>query len=155
LDKMLYYRGVGSAKLAFFIESAATHVVTPSNHAEEGFKGGRTVIDVSSKDIQLGLKNRVGFASADVRVNNGLWTIADKKGIKLDVSASVPTGELVNFDVQLGGGTIGGSNYSTVCSPHVNINSGNYVLHAIADLTLSDSRGRFQVHDITMTPPFD
>jgi hypothetical protein len=156
LHNILYYKGVGKAKLSFHVEDASVLINTPSDHSENGFPSGRTVVDVSTKPLALKLLTRLGFDDTDVAVNNGKWQITDHTGMHFDIAATVPTGELVNLNVQLGSSDIG---YSTVCSPHVNINTGAYVLHAIADLTLSDvdpaHPHKFSVHDITLTPDFD
>jgi hypothetical protein len=154
LDQILYYRGVGSAKFTFYVEDAFTHVETPPNHAEIGFSGGRTVVDVNSGDIKLKLDKRVGFSSADVKVDNGIWSVAEENALPVEVAATVDPGELVNINVQQGGGDIS-TGYRTLCSPHVNINRGNYVLRATADLRLSSAARRFSVHDVSMQPPFD
>ena len=154
LHDLLYYRGVGSAKLIFYVEDANAHIPTPSDHSENGFPGGRTVVDVASRDIQLKLNKRVGFSDADVKVNNGVWSIGQQIGLPIDVAASVATGELVNLNVQLGGGDLD-KGYNTVCSPHVNINRGSYTLNAKADLTLSSTARRFSIRDVGMTPAFD
>lgn len=156
LRDILYYRGVGSAKLDFHIDEAKSHyVVDRPVDAEEGFPGGRTILHVTRRDIPLTLLQRLGFDGADVKVNNGNWSIAEQKGLPVSVGAVVSTGELVNVIVQLGGGDIAGNNYSTICSPHVNVNRADYTINALADLTLSDKSRRFKVSGITLVPAFD
>jgi hypothetical protein len=100
------------------------------------------------------LKKRVGFSDADVRVNDGIWSITDEKNLPVEINASVATGELVNLKVQQGGGALS-TGYTTLCSPHVNINRGDYLLNAKVDLTLSSSARRFFARDVSLQPPFD
>ncbi|MBR0958369.1 hypothetical protein [Bradyrhizobium japonicum] len=154
MEQLLYYRGVGSAKFSFHIENASSHVITPSDHSEQGFPGGRTVVDVHSRDIALKLSSRFGFADADVKVNNGAWSISEQKDIPITVAASVDTGEIVYLNVQTGGGDLNVP-YKTVCGPHVNINRGDYVFRAKSDLTLSDKSRRFSIRNVTIEPDFD
>ncbi|WP_322886518.1 hypothetical protein U8C31_18295 [Sinorhizobium medicae] len=156
LRDLLYYRGVGSAKFDFHVDEARSHyVVDRPVDAEEGFPGGRTVLHVTRRDIPLTLKERFGFADADVKVNDGIWSITEQKGLPVSVDAVVSTGELVNIKVQLGGGDLAGKNYTTVCSPHVNVNRADYTIKGLADLTLSNSSRRFKVADVTLVPDFD
>ena len=151
LKNILYYRGVGSAKLDFFIENASYHVPVVPGDSAHGFMGGQTLIHFTPRDIQLNLNRHVGFSNADVRVDNGAWSIPEQ-GFQIAIGAHVTTGEFADITVQLGNSTLG---YSTVCAPHVNINTSDYLFTANADLTLTSNQRRFIVDGVQITPAFD
>lgn len=153
LRDLIYYRGLGSAKLDFAVtEARATYKVAPEG-AEQGFPGGRTVVSFTPRNIALELSNPPRFSNVDIRIQNGRWEVPPQS-TALQVELNVATGELAYFNVQLGGGDAN-LPYRTICGPHLNINRGNYVLKANLKLSLSSAESKLELSNFTLQPPFD
>ncbi len=154
LRNLLLYRGVGHANLDFHLEKLETYYYLSAPKQTEGFSGGRTVVSVTPRDIKLALNKRLGFSDVDVSVNNGIWSIPDQTALPVEISVDLATGELVNVQVQLGGGDLRPGDYNTVCSPHVNVNTGHYMLSASATLSLG-RQNKFSIAEFALSPAFD
>lgn len=153
IEDILYYRGVGDAKVSFHVENASASYTVSEPDQRAGFPGGQTVASMTPRTIGLALQKRFGLDKQEIKFSNGKWSMPEQN-IPVSVALTVATGELVNVNVQLGNPSIG-IPYKTVCSPHVNINTGSYTLNGHIVLSLAGAGGKFKAAVDSLVPAFD
>lgn len=153
LKELLFYRGIGSAKLGFFVDDLSTRYVLNEPRSQEGFPGGRTTVVVSNIAISANLAEKVGFDNIDIKIRDGEWKAVDVNNLDVKINIGIPTGKLVDIDVELGGGDLGAP-YVRVCNPQLIVRTGAYTLNGKADFSLSDAK-KFRAYGFSMTPAID
>jgi hypothetical protein len=133
IHSIKYYRGYGTAKLDFSIDSATAQYLTPTikPDPEEGIPGGRFVITSSQVPLQISLLAPISFNNVEVTVDQGNWLAQDILGLPIKVKFTTPTSPVVSARLQLGQN----HNYiDTSCHPEVKVLAGSYQISGLVDL---------------------